>query len=779
MVVDASIAPARGVSGVDGARIGLIAAIVLLLAVTIAFGGHRLATPSDGTEIGISATEPGSHGLAVQADPGSAPLETGDGIVWILGRDVDTWAGQLLDPGAIRPTVGLDDSIALIVARDGRQVPLSILATRFDPVGAVVEAWALLLLAVTFAVSGVYVVARRPDDPAARAVLVGGVALLASAVGTMLGLQALDLVTATGFWLYAVTAGLAYAVFLGSVLRFAFVFPRPNPVVGDRRRATLAWLLPLAVLVAVAVAAGLAGGRMLAAADAWVGAVTVVQIAIAGAAAVVLAASYRRLTDPVSRLQLSWLAGAVGLAAVGAVILWLGPLLLFGEPILPRSALPLALLPIPIALAIAISRRHLFDLDAVLNRSVVYGGLTVGVIATYALAVSLLGRFIPGNAPFAVALLSAGAVAVVALPLHDRLQRAVNRLMFGDRDDPDRALRRLGVRLEASLDPQTVLPTLVEAVADAMRSPYVAIEVERDGQALTAEPKVEAAAGQRPMDAAGARELVRLPIVYRGRPVGHLALCPRGHGEAFSAADERLLADLARQAAPAVEAVRLTADLRRSREALVTAREEERRRLRRDLHDELGPALAGSLMKVAAARSLLASDPDRAAGLLDELATDSRGMIDEIRRIAYNLRPPALDEVGLIGALRQHIAAFDEAGTTGRAMRVTFDAPDTLPPLPAAVEVAALRIALEGLTNAARHSGGSSVRVRLSLCDDTVEVAVADDGIGLSDGSRAGVGLTSMRERAEELGGTLRVETGERGGTTVVARLPVAGGDAS
>ena len=127
--------------------------------------------------------------------------------------------------------------------------------------------------------------------------------------------------------------------------------------------------------------------------------------------------------------------------------------------------------------------------------------------------------------------------------------------MFGDRDDPDRALRRLGVRLEASLDPQTVLPTLVEAVADAMRSPYVAIEVERDGEAR-AEPEVEAAAGQRPIDAAGARDLVRLPIVYRGRPVGHLALCPRGPGEAFSAADERLLADLARQAAPAVEAVR-------------------------------------------------------------------------------------------------------------------------------------------------------------------------------------------------------------------------------
>ena len=365
-------------------------------------------------------------------------------------------------------------------------------------------------------------------------------------------------------------------------------------------------------------------------------------------------------------------------------------------------------------------------------------------------------------------------MAVVALPLHERLQRRVNRLMFGDRDDPDRALRRLGQRLEASLDPQTVLPTLVESVADAMRSPYVAIELEGEEGTRAGEQKVEAAAGRRPIDASGPRALVRLPIVYRGRPVGHLALCPRGPNEAFSAADERLLADLARQAAPAVEAVRLTADLRRSREALITAREEERRRLRRDLHDELGAALAGSMMKVAAARTLLRTNPTRAAELLDDLATDSRGMIDEVRRIAHNLRPPALDEVGLVGALRQHIAAFDEGGPTGRVMRATLDAPDALPPLPAAVEVAALRIALEGLTNAARHSGGSTVRVRLGIAGDALAVSIIDDGHGVADGVPAGVGLTSMHERAEELGGTLSVETNDAGGTTVMAHLPLA-----
>jgi signal transduction histidine kinase len=149
---------------------------------------------------------------------------------------------------------------------------------------------------------------------------------------------------------------------------------------------------------------------------------------------------------------------------------------------------------------------------------------------------------------------------------------------------------------QASLDPRR-LSTLVQTAA-SLRSPFVGIELEGDG-----DPQVEAAYGVVPVDAVGARELIRFPIVYRGRPVGRFVLCPRGVDEAFSAADERLVADLARQAGPAVEAVRLTADLRRSREDLVATREEERRRLRRDLHDELGPAMAGSLMKVRAARS--------------------------------------------------------------------------------------------------------------------------------------------------------------------------------
>jgi signal transduction histidine kinase len=205
---------------------------------------------------------------------------------------------------------------------------------------------------------------------------------------------------------------------------------------------------------------------------------------------------------------------------------------------------------------------------------------------------------------------------------------------------------------------------------------------------------------------------------------------------------------------------------------LVAAREEERRRLRRDLHDELGPAMAGSLMKLGAARSLMTSDPARASDFLDDLDGDVREMIEEIRRIAHNLRPPALDEFGLAGVLGQHVAAFDDAAPDGR-LRVSLACPTELPPLPAAVEVAGLRIALEGLTNVARHSGASRAQVGLEMDGEMLVLTVTDDGVGIPADAGAGVGLTSMRERADELGGSIEFISAQGGGTTVIARLPV------
>ena len=219
----------------------------------------------------------------------------------------------------------------------------------------------------------------------------------------------------------------------------------------------------------------------------------------------------------------------------------------------------------------------------------------------------------------------------------------------------------------------------------------------------------------------------------------------------------------------AAHAALLTEDLRASRERLVTAREEERRRLRRDLHDGLGPALAAIGMRAGAAESLVRDDPDRAATLLAELQAEITTAVADVRRLVDELRPPAIDEVGLVGALRLAADRLESPGSP----TLVVESEGSLPDLPAAVEVAAYRIGTEAMTNAVRHAGAATCSLRLVGGPD-LTVVVEDDGRGLPSERRVGVGLNSMRERAAELGGECRVEPRPGGGTRVVARLPLA-----
>ncbi|MDQ5809281.1 MAG: sensor histidine kinase [Actinomycetota bacterium] len=252
-----------------------------------------------------------------------------------------------------------------------------------------------------------------------------------------------------------------------------------------------------------------------------------------------------------------------------------------------------------------------------------------------------------------------------------------------------------------------------------------------------------------------------------------MILAPRVPGEEFSSSDRRLLEDLTRQAGVAAHAARLTADLQRSRERLVTAREEERRRLRRDLHDGLGPQLAAQTLKVGSARSLYGRDPAAADALLSDLEANMEASIADIRRLVYNLRPPALDELELDGAIRESAAQYATNG-----LSISVDAPKSLPSLPAAVEVAAYRIVQEALTNVVRHAAANERVIHLRL-DSELELEITDDGAGLPEDRSTGVGLSSMRERAVELGGRCLVEPSPTGGTRVLARLPLPEGEAA
>jgi signal transduction histidine kinase len=313
-----------------------------------------------------------------------------------------------------------------------------------------------------------------------------------------------------------------------------------------------------------------------------------------------------------------------------------------------------------------------------------------------------------------------------------------------------------------------VLPTVVQTVREALRLPYTGVALRQAGGSIIA-----AEAGTPVADP------LRLPLVYQGEPVGELLLGPRAPGEGFSPADRRLLDDLAHQAGVAVHAVHLTTDLRRARERLVSAREEERRRLRRDLHDGLGPQLAAQTLKVGSARVLLMHDQQAADRLLAELEDDIQHALADIRRLVYALRPPALDELGLVGALRASAAQYLQRNQGGvvpssaNGLRISVEAPEVLPPLPAGVEVAIYRIVQEALANVVRHAGARTCRVRVWV-DGALHLMVTDDGVGLPPEPRTGVGLASMRERAEELGGTCEVERGPEGGTRVTVVLPLS-----
>jgi len=475
---------------------------------------------------------------------------------------------------------------------------------------------------------------------------------------------------------------------------------------------------------------------------------------------------YLRVSTPAQRQQTKWVVFGATVAVIGQLgAMFLGDI--FPSLTKPGVAallydlanvtiLVVSFLLIPLSIGMAILYDRLWDIDIIINRTLVYGALTASIVGIYVLIVGGLGALFQTHGSLAISLIATGIVAVLFQSLRERLQRSVNRLMYGERDDPYAVLARLDQRLEATIAAGAVLPAIVETVAGALKLPYAAITLRQQQRFIIA------AVQGSPIE-----PVVRFPLVYQNEMVGELLLASRGPGEPFNAADRRLLEDVARHAGVVAHGVVLMAELQRSRERLVTAREEERRRIRRDLHDGLGPQLASLTLTIAAARQLLAQDPRAVDTLLHELSGHAQAAIADIRRVIYGLRPPALDDLGLISALREQAAHAHKHG-----LHVVIDLPERLPALPAAVEVAAYRITTEALTNAVRHAAARTCTIRLALDHDLI-VEVRDDGCGIPVDCRAGVGLASMRERAEELGGTCRIESVSGRGTSVRARLPV------
>lgn len=400
-----------------------------------------------------------------------------------------------------------------------------------------------------------------------------------------------------------------------------------------------------------------------------------------------------------------------------------------------------------VTLTAAVLRRRLQDVEVAVRPAVVYTVLTALIAGVYVLATGAVAQAGHELPPFGAGVVAA-AVALAMLPLRSRLQGLVDRLLHGDVRDPYRALERLADHTHDAPTVDAVLTELAAAIAASLRVPWVEVAVA---------DRVVSWGERAPGSVAATAE-----VVSGGTAIGTVTAAPQP-GRQLRAGEARLLAALGRHGGLAVTAALLAEAVWESRQRLVTTREDERQRLRRDLHDGLGPTLAGLTMQLAVVQRLVRSDPAVAQERLARLQDFSREALESVRRLARELRPPALDELGLVEAVCRVAEDLD--------LRVTCDAA-ALPPLSAAVEVAAYRIAAEALSNVARHARTDTVAVSFTAEPTGLVVSVVDRGVGIADAA-PGVGLLAMRERAEELGGSFVISSQPGAGTRVTASLPL------
>ncbi len=458
-------------------------------------------------------------------------------------------------------------------------------------------------------------------------------------------------------------------------------------------------------------------------------------------AVVSLVVRYRRAGET-ERAQLLWLLMA-GLVVIAAVAPWS---FVAGTPIAVLFAIPL----VPLAITVAVVRHQLLDIRLVVSRVVAWLLLSVAALVAYVAVVTLLDSFVSqafGRSAFATVL-----VAVALAPLLPRLQREVDRWMYGDRRDPARVAGRLGAVLAAG--DERGLAGVAEALRTALRLPYVGI---RDSGAVVAS------------DGVPPSRVSLLPLEYAGATVGELEIGLRPGEQRLTSSDTSTLQLVAAPLAVAIRALSLSVDLQLAQARLVVTREEERRRLRRDLHDGLGPTLTGMALAADAGANFLDVDPGQTRELLRSLQRDARSALTDVRQLVDNLTPPALGELGLLGALEQRVEQLRGRGD-GSSLTVRLVVPDELPALPVEVEVAAYRIATEALVNIARHAVATSAVIEVR-CDETLDVVVTDDGANHASWS-PGVGLEAMRERAAEVGGFFEAGP-SRGGGRVFVSIPV------
>jgi len=529
-------------NGRGGALVALVVTVIALV-ISAALTTARVTTPTSGGIVAYGHFRP--TGVVVEILPDvQTPLQSGDLVVAMDGRSTLAWAddGVALTP----PQRAAGDIVPFVVERGGQPQSLPVPLVGYPTLSVLTAAWGTLGFVLAMVVVGAFVFWRRPFVPAAGALLVAAAGAFGSTVPFLLSTDPLDLTSSLYAWLLIGTSTV-YLLLWGGVIDFVLVFPRPFERVAGRPALRL---VPYAVVFAVYFGAvGFArvtDPTTLAWYDS-IGQLTLLPTVIAFAATPVLLAMRWRRSPVEDRTMLRGLTWVFGFIIVADLVLWVIPEALGGTALLPWTVEALTGLPFPALVAVAIVRHGAFDFDVVIRRSLVYGSLTVAVIVVYVVTAAAIGAIVGTASPFATSLLATGVAALAALPIRDGLQTVVTRFVYGDREEPVRAIRRLGERLELSVDPAAMPRGVVDTVADALRLPYVGLEL-----GTPPARRLAAERGTRP------DVVVDRSLVFQGQPVGRLVVAPRGPTEPLSASDLRLLDDLAQQIGVAAHAAILT-----------------------------------------------------------------------------------------------------------------------------------------------------------------------------------------------------------------------------
>jgi signal transduction histidine kinase len=717
----------------------LVVVPAILLGVRLALPSDDLGTVPPGQTIAAGGLELAPFTSAAGVPPGSV-LRAVDGVAV---QDVLT-----------RPTgrpVAAGRDLVYRVEHHGESRDVTVRIRSHPDVLGLVTSQQPDLTLVALGMLGLagWLLRRRPAEPAVQAFLIFAAGWCSSALSALAWPSVLDYWARPWFVVWADVGLGGYLASGIATLLFALSFP-----------VAPAWFRrgwwPASVLVPVTMCLGLglwvAGHGTRAGDFALVnGVAEVLWQACTLATLVVIAVRYFRLRHDLEarrRIQIVIL----GLAATLAIALvgkWLGvPAGTFG--------FGLVVLLFPLSVAVAITREDLYELDLVLNRSLVALGSGAALLAIYLTLAGITAQLTRDDGPL-VALPAAGVVAVAFAPIRSRVQSLVSRRLFGSADDPQLVLHRLGVRLEASADPESLVAAVVDTAAESLRLPYAAVELVTDGDWRVVHER-----GRRPAD------VDTFDITVGDRVVGRLVAAPRRDAPALSPQDRRTLTDLARHSGVAAHVVALLTDLRVAQQRLLVAREEERHRIHRDLHDSVGPSLVGLTLQLDVAAEL--AQDSELADLTRRLHGEAARATDEVRRMVRDLRPGELEELGLTAAVRAAAARL----SSPHAPRFDIDTPTSLPELSAEVEDAAYKICLEAMTNVIRHSGASRCHVRIGHTAEVLELEISDDGQGLAAGAAHGTGLDSMRDRAIGVGGDLTVtaDVADGAGTVVSANLP-------